>query len=141
MKRTLATFAAILVSMGLLVSGSPANASVSGCSVDDDPIWNWSYDAGGWLTNVHTASGCGEVTLRWDGWFGTTDECAIFHLWTYNNGEWISRPWIGPLCGIGNMALLKTNVSDGRRIKAEVRHYDFDYRQRRYAPSYGALFY
>lgn len=141
MKRTLAALVAVMVCLGLLVSGSPATASIVGCSVEDDPDWIWEPEGDGWITPVYRASGCGEVTLRWDGWFGTTDECAIFHLWTYNDGEWISRPWIGPLCGIGNLALLKSNVSDNRRIRAEVRHFDFDYRQRRYAPSYGVLYY
>ena len=131
-----------LIGLGLaLLPGSPAGASTAGCSVDFDPDWHFDSAGDGWITPEYRASGCGEVTLRWEGWFGTSDECAIFHLWTYNDGHWISRPWIGPLCGIGNLAELKTGVSDNRRVKVEVRHFDFDYRKRAYAPSYGVLYY
>jgi hypothetical protein len=127
--------------LGLLVTGSSANASTVGCSIDFDPDWDFEPEGDGWLTPSYRASGCGEVTLRWEGWFGTKDECAIFRLRTYNNGEWVNRPWIGPLCGIGNLAELKANVSDNRLVRAEVRHFDFDFRNRTHAPSYGVLYY
>jgi hypothetical protein len=138
-------FLVALVTATGLVAGvtapSPAVASISGCSVDVDPDWIFEPEGDGWITPWYRASGCGEVTLRWEGWFGTTDECAIFRLQTVNDGEIVDRPWIGPLCGIGNMAELKRNVTDNRRLRAEVRHFDFDFRQRRYAPSYGVLYY
>lgn len=139
----LAALLMALVAAVSLVAGvqTSATASTAGCSIDFDPIWNWEPEGDGWLTNTHIASGCGEVTLRWEGWFGTKDECAIFRLRTYNNGEWVLRPWVGPLCGIGNMAELKANVSDRRPVRAEVRHYNFAFRQRAHAPSYGIMYY
>src|SRR5688572_10839427 len=140
-KRITAVATAIVMGLGLLVTGAPAQASTQGCSVDFDPDWDFESSGDGWITPEYRASGCGEVTLRWEGWFGTTDECAIFRLRTFNDGRWIYRPWIGPLCGLSNLAELKTGVSDNRRIRAEVRHANFTFRNRAHGPSYGVHYY
>lgn len=113
---------AVLLALGG-VAASSAQALVA-CGRDNGLTMTYVPSSGNWKSyHAHRITGCrdGTVTVNWEGWTDTPDDCFYGRVRSYRNGETTFHPWRGPYCYLGQYPLI-TGLPDGRQVRLEVKH-------------------